>query len=160
MAKLYSNELKALVVPEDILSMKNVRQEQCHTVQQFNYNCLRMRNNRGEIYGPAEPVELEFGIRLNNPSDVKSYYKCLVDNDHFCFSFVFNATFDDNSYLKDYEDGMVCDGYVVSVAEDFSTSKGNKANDEQMLLTVKVLLINTTYLGRERNYQSTFIYQN
>ena len=160
MAKLYSNELKALVVPESILDIKNVRQEHCHTVQQFNYNCVRLRNNRGETFGPSEPVELEFSIRLNTPLDAKSYYEHLVDNNHSSFSFVFNATFDDNSYLKDYEDGMVCEGYVVSVTEDFSASMGNKANDEQMMLTVKVILVNTTYLGREKNYQSIFIYQN
>ena len=159
MTKLYSNELKAMVIPENILTIKGLLQEQCLTVQKFDYCCLRKRNNRGETYGPAEPVVLEFSIRLNNPSDAKPFYERLTDSEHFNLSFVFNAVFDDNTSLKDYEDGMICDGYVVSIAEDYS-SKGYEANDEQMLLTVKVLLINTTYLGRENNYQSIFIQQN
>jgi hypothetical protein len=168
MTRLYSNELKALVTPENILEMKSVLQEQFTTVEKFHYCCTRQRDNRGKTYGPTEPVELEFTIRLNNPADAKPYYTRLASQENFIFSFVFNAVFAENTSLKDYDDGMICDGYVVSIEEHYSNThetglpdeQYSMPQDEQMMLTVKVLLVNTTYLGREKNYQSTFIYQN
>ena len=70
--------------------------------------------------------------------------------------------------MKDYEDGMLCDGYVVEISEHYSTTHETipsdaqqlAPQDKQMLLTIKLLLVSTTYLGRDRNYKSTFIYQN
>ena len=79
-----------------------------------------------------------------------------------------NATFAENTSMKDYEDGMLCDGYVVEISEHYSTTRETITSDtqhlapqdKQMLLTIKLLLVSTTYLGRDRNYKSTFIYQN
>lgn len=163
MARLNSNELKALIVPENILTMKSILQERCTTVEQFEYKCTRKRNNLGEAYGATEPVELAFTIRLNNPADAKPYYERLASNEHFIFSFVFNATFDGATNLKDYDDGMICDGYVVCVEENYSDvnttdKRGASASDKQMMLSVKLLLLNTTYIGRENNFQSIFIH--
>ena len=160
MAKLYSNELKALVVPESIFEVKSVLQENCMTVQRFNYDCVRERNNSGDSYGPTNPVILSFTVRVNNPADAKRYYEMLANNGHFPFSFLFNATFTENLRLEDYEDGMVCEGYVVSVEQVYESASDSLPTDEQMLLYVRVLLVSTTYLGREKNYQSVFIYEN
>ena len=158
--RLYSNELKALVVPESILEQPNVLQEKCLTIQWMNYKCQRERNNRGEAYGPTQPVKMEFTIRLNDTADAKPFYQMLPSNEHFCFSFLFNATFNQNERLNDYEDGMVCDGYVVGIDESYSASSNNEPNDKQMLLNIKLLLLNTTYIGRDKNYTSIFIHQN
>ena len=168
MTRLYSNELKALVVPANILEMRSVLQEHFSTVEKLHYCCNRKRNDRGEVYGPTEPVELEFTIRLNNPADAKPYYERLTTQENFIFSFVFNATFAENTSLRDYEDGMICDGYVVEIEEHYSNMREtafygvphSAPQDEQMLLTVKLLLVSNTYLGRDKNYLSTFIYQN
>ena len=157
--RLYSNELKALVVPESILEQPNVLQDECLTIQWMNYKCHRERNNRGEAYGPTQPVEMEFTIRLNDTADAKPFYQMLPSNEHFCFSFLFNATFNQNERLNDYEDGMVCDGYVVGIDESYSTSSNKEPNDKQMLLNIKLLLLNTTYIGRDNNYTSIFIHQ-
>jgi hypothetical protein len=168
MAILYSNELKALVVPENILEMKSVLQERFTTVEKLHYCCMRKRNSRGEAYGPTEPVELEFCIRLNDPADAKPYYERLTNNENYIFSFVFNAVFAENTNLKDCEDGMICDGYVVGIKEHYSNTRETAIyddpyatpQDEQMMLTVKLLLVNTTYLGENNNnYKSTFVYQ-
>ena len=99
--RLYSNELRVIVVPENILAMKSVLQEHFASVEKFNYECTRQRNNKGEVYGPTDSVLLEFSIRLNNLLDAKPYYECLASNEHFTFSFVFNAVFDANTNLKD-----------------------------------------------------------
>ena len=163
--RLYSNELRVIVVPENILTMKSVLQEHFASVEKFNYECTRQRNNKGEVYGPTDSVLLEFSIRLNNLLDAKPYYECLASNEHFTFSFVFNAVFDANTNLKDYEDGMLCEGYVVSIKEKYSNaqdktlhgSKRAEASDEQMQLSVTLLLTSSTYLGRDKNIISEFI---
>ena len=157
--RLYSNELKALVIPESILEQPNVLEEKCLTIQGMNYKCHRERNNRGEAYGPTQPVEMEFTIRLNDAADAKPFYQMLPSNEHFRFSFLFNATFNQNERLNDYEDGMVCDGYVVDVDESYSSYSYKEANDKQMLLNIKLLLLSTTYIGRDNNYTSIFIHQ-
>ena len=133
--RLYSNELKALVVPESILEQPNVLQEKCLTIQWMNYKCQRERNNRGEAYGPTQPVEMEFTIRLNDTADAKPFYQMLPSNEHFCFSFLFNATFNQNERLNDYEDGMVCDGYVVDIDESYSASSNKEPTTSRCYLT-------------------------
>ncbi len=167
MARIQQNEIKALVVPENILTIKSILQEFFSTVEEFHYNCLRKRNNRGMVYGPSEPVELEFCIRLNDPEDAKPYYEQLVSNEHFTFSFVFDATFNDNKVLTEYRDGMICDGYVVGIEEQYNNSqtaivnatKKMVASDEQIQLKIRLLLVSNTYIGREKNLQSIFIHQ-
>ena len=160
MAKLFSNELKAFVVPEDFLeNPKNVLKEHCLTVQHFDYVAEHRRNASGEVYGPTEPVMLKFTIRVNSPRHAKVFYSNLLNNAPFNYSFLFNATFNANQRLGDYEDGMVVNGYVISVEENYSSNKNITGEEEQILLDVKILTRSVTFLGREEqnNYISVFI---
>ena len=61
--------------------------------------------------------------------------------------------------MNDYEDGMVVNGYVVSVEENYSTSGNMTGEDEQILLDVTILARSVTYMGREEqnNYKCVFI---
>ena len=118
MVTLYSNELKALMIAEDFLENPlNVMKEQCLTVQHFDYLCEHKRNASGEVYGSTEPVILKFTVRVNSPMHTKVFYNNIFSNSHNNYSFLFNATFNANQRLADYEDGMVVNGYVVSVEE-------------------------------------------
>lgn len=160
MATLYSNELKAFVVAEDFLeNPMSVLKENCLTVQHFDYQCEHKRNASGEVYGPTEPVILKFTVRVNSPKHAKVFYSNLLSNSYFNYSFLFNATFNANQRLGDYEDGMVVNGYVVSVEENYSTGKNQTGEDEQILLDVAILARSVTYLGREEqnNYTSVFV---
>lgn len=160
MAKLFSNELKAIVVPEDFLeNPRNVLKENCLVVQHFDYVCEHRRNATGEVYGPTEPVMLKFTIRINSPRHAKVFYSNLLNNAPFNYSFLFNATFNANQRLANYEDGMVVNGYVVSVEENYSANKGVTGEEEQILLDVTLLTRSVTYVGREEqnNYTSVFI---
>lgn len=159
MATLYSNELKAVVVAGNFLDNPiNVLKENCYTVQHFNYNCEKKRNESGEVYGATNPVLLEFSIRVNSPGHVKPFFRGLVSNEHTCFSFLFNVTFSDNQRLSTYDDGMVIDGYIVSVDEDYGSNTVDQTNgDSQMLLRVQILSRSVTYLGRDNHFQNTFI---
>ena len=160
MATLYSNELKAFVVAEDFLeNPMSVLKENCLTVQHFEYQCEHKRNASGEVYGPTEPVILKFTVRVNSPKHAKVFYSNLLSNSYFNYSFLFNATFNANQRLGDYEDGMVVNGYVVSVEENYSTGKNQTGEDEQILLDVTILARSVTYMAREEqnNYTSVFI---
>lgn len=160
MATLYSNELKALVVAEDFLeNPMHVLRENCMTVQHFDYQCVRKRNSSGATYGPTEPVILKFTVRVGSPMDARLFCRYLISNVPENYSFLFNATFNANQRLSNYEDGMVVNGYVVSVEENYSSNKNITGEEEQILLEVKILTRSVTYMGREEqnNYKSVFI---
>lgn len=158
MAVSYSNELKAVVVTENFLeNPMNVLKENCLTVQKFSYNCVHKRNSAGEVYGPTEPVILDFKVRVNSPYHARAFYSALGQNQHYDFSLLFNVTFHANERLADYEDGMVVNGYVVKVEEDYHSAKNEEGHDEQMMLNVKVLVCSAIYLGKEKNFVNTFI---
>lgn len=160
MATLYSNELKALLVPEDFLeNPMSVLKEQCLTVQHFDYQCEHKRNASGEVYGSTEPVVLKFSIRVNSPRQARVFYNNLLSNSDHSYSFLFNATSNTNQRLSNCEDGMVVNGYVVSVEENYSAGKNVTGEDEQILLDVTIMVRRVTYLGREEqcHYTSVFI---
>jgi hypothetical protein len=160
MATLYSNELKALMVPEDFLeNPMSVLRERCLTIQHFDYQCEHKRNALGEVYGPTEPVVLKFTVRVNSPKQARVFYNDLLSNHYFNYSFLFNAIFNDVQRLSNCEDGMVVNGYVVSVEEKYSSSKNATGEDEQILLEITILARSVTYLGRDEknHYKSVFI---
>ena len=158
MGTLYSNELKAVVVMENFLdNPMNILKENCMTVQHFNYECVHKRNDSGEIYGAVNPVMLDFVIRANSPRQARAFYKELVSNEHTNFSFLFNVTYNENQRLDTYEDGMVVNGYIVHIEEDYSSRTNQAGSSTQIELHVKLLARSVTYLGADNNYQSTFI---
>lgn len=160
MAKLFSNELKAFVVAEDFLeNPKNVLKENCLSVQHFDYVAEHKRNSAGEIYGPTEPVMLKFSVRINSPRHARVFYSNLLDNSHYNYSFLFNVTFNEFQRLANYEDGLVVNGYVVSVEENYSANKGITGEEEQILLDVTMLVRSVTFMGREEqnNFKTIFI---
>ena len=157
MATLYSNELKALVVPENFLENPlNVMKEYCQTVQHFDYRCEHKRNEAGDVYGVTKPIILNFSVRVNSPRHARPYYQALTSNEHHLYSFIFNSTFGSNQRLSDYEDGMVVDGYVVHIEEQ-SAEKTQKGESSQTLLSVTLQVRSVTYLGRENHYKCDFI---
>ena len=158
MAAFHLQELKAVLIQENLIENPLcVLKENALTVQSFLYDCTHRRNHAGEVYGAVEPVILQFCIRVNSPHHAKQFYTELILNNHFQFSFLFNVTWGDTNRLASYEDGLVVDGYVVHVEEEYHSSKQINGEDQQMLLSVKVLVRNVTYLGRDRNLVSHFI---
>ena len=158
MATLYSNELKAVVVMENFLdNPMNILKENCMTVQHFNYECVHKRNDSGEIYGAVNPVMLDFVVRANSPRQAKAFYKELVTNEPVNFSFLFNVTYNENQRLNDYEDGMVVNGYIVHIEEEYASRANQEGSSTQIELHVKILSRSVTYLGSDNNFNSTFI---
>ena len=158
MAAFNLQELKAVLIPENVLDNPiGILKENALTVQYFSYDCTYRRNNSGEIYGAVEPVILQFRIRVNSPHHARQFYRESIQHNHFQISFLFNVTWNENDRLGNYEDGMVVDGYVVHVEEEYHSSKQIDGVDQQMLLDVKLLVRSVTYLGRENNLTNCFI---
>ena len=156
-----SNELKAVMVQDNFLdNPKNVLKEKCLVLQNFSYECERIRNNSSDVYGASKPVILKFTIRVNSPSHARELYQRLALNGHHEFSILFNVTFDSFQRLADYEDGMVVNGYVVRVEERYNSLLDESGVDKQMILDAEVLVRSTIYLGREEqsNLNSVFIH--
>ena len=147
MAILYSNELKAVVIAENFIENPlNVLKENCLTIQNFDYRCVRKRNKSGEQYGSMEPVMLTF-------------YRNLAAVGYFQYSFLFNPTFNPMMRLNNYDDGMVVEGYVVGVEENYTTERNQAGESQQVMLNVKILVRSVVYLGHEdsNNIKSVFI---
>jgi hypothetical protein len=148
MSQLLSNNLKAVLFPDTMQGDgSNVQREKCYTVQQFNYRNERSRNDVGYPYGPANPMTMSFTVRLVDPEEGMIYHKQLMDNDPTDFTFLFNATFNDNQRLKGFDNALIVDGYVIDVEDDFSA--GDK--DNQMLIRVKLFVKSITYKGKMKN---------
>ena len=146
------------MIPENVLDNPiGILKENALTVQYFSYDCTYRRNNSGEIYGAVEPVILQLRIRVNSPHHARQFYRESIQHNHFQISFLFNVTWSENDRLGNYEDGMVVDGYVVHVEEEYHSSKQIDGVDQQMLLDVKLLVRSVTYLGRENNLTNCFI---
>lgn len=154
--KILSDYLKAILYPENLLEYGrigenrwSVAKDQCPVIQHFAYKVQRNRNDAGIPYGGTTPTELKFTIRLGQPEDSKLYYQHLVLNELFEYSFIFNATFDDNKRLKSFQDAMVTRGYVVDVKEDFDVAVTDENLSDQIMVEVTLLLSSITYVGKE-----------
>ncbi len=155
---VYSRELKAMMLPDNFLdNEKGVLKEACMTVQDFAYDCVRKINNHQEAYGPSESVVLRFTVRVNAEGHARQFYSQLASLSSYHFSFLFNASFNKASRLEDYEDGMVFEGYVVRVEENYTSQIDADGSDRQMLLNIQVLVKSITYLGWEKHSTIKFI---
>ena len=151
-----SNFLKAILYPDNLLeygqigdNQWNAEKEKCPVIQHFSYKVERNRNDAGIPYGGTTPTELKFTIRLGQPDDSKLYYDRLMSNELFDYTFIFNASFDDNKRLQSFEDAMVTRGYVVDVKEDYDRAVTDGNLSDQILVEVTLLLSSITYVGKE-----------
>ena len=153
---IISDYLKAILYPDNLLeygkigdNQWNAEKEKCPVIQHFSYKVQRNRNDAGIPYGGTTPTELKFTIRLGQPDDSKLFYDRLMLNELFEYTFIFNATFDDNKRLKSFEDAMVTRGYVVDVKEDYDRAVTDGNLSDQILVEVTLLLSSITYVGKE-----------
>lgn len=145
MPGLISKELKALLVVEDITEQGvNVWQDNCFTVQHFHYECRRRRDERGVPYGPTQTSFLDFSVRVSSNESGKAFFERMKVDEPFPYSFLFNALFDSQRHLSEFEDALVVRGYIVDAEESFGENAG-----EQMLVHARLLICNLAYLSRE-----------
>ena len=146
---MISNNIKAILIPEDFSEITRVSQDKCLTLQHFDYKCQRSRNEEGIPYGSTVSVTLNCTIRTIN--DLQVYYDRLKSNAPNTYTFAFNATFDAQKCLSDYEDAMIVSGYIIDIEENFDSAKNENGESEQMLINIKILLSSITYVGKNSN---------
>lgn len=147
-SNLLSNHLKAILFPEGLQDQgNNVLKEKCSTLQHFGYRCERSRDDAGFPYGPTNTTVMSFTVRLVLPDEGALYHQRLMENDSYDYTFLFNATFNDQQRLKSYDNMLVVNGYLIDVEDDFSTG-GQDKDDRQMLIHVKLLVNSITYKGK------------
>lgn len=152
MADNYSNYLKVILFAGDICETNaGITRDHCFTVQHFDYESKRYRSKENDAnYHAEEPTILDFSIRINTPETGKELFSQIQKQESFAYSFLFNTTFNAMNSLESYEDAMVARGYIIDIEEVFSTEKG-KGQQEQMLMHVKLLLNNITFIGKQQN---------
>ena len=106
-----------------------------------------IRNKSGYPFGNTTSTILDFTIRLMSPEDGKPFYQQMQQNEPEFFTFLFNATLFNRQYVTGYEDAMVVNGYVIDVEDDFTNAPTSEGSTEQMLIHVKLLVANITYIG-------------
>ncbi len=150
-----SNNIKATLILEDFSGMKQVAQEKCLTVQHFDYKCQRCRNEEGIPYGSTVSVILNCTIRTVN--NLQGFYDNLKSNNPFTYTFVFNAVFDPQKKLSDYEDAMIVVGHIIDIDETFDSSTKANGESDQIFCNIKLLLSSITYVGKSSNKKLSII---
>lgn len=111
------------------------------TVQQFSYNCEMSRDSVNSIYGQTGNLVVDFSIRVMS-NEQSLFYEKLKELGSDSYSFVFNGIFD-NGQLKNFDNAMMVDGFVVDVEETASN------NDSQAIMNVKLLAREITYVHKD-----------
>ena len=158
-----SNYIKATLFFDDFSEVK-VKKEQGFTLQQFNYECSRKRNNMGMPYGPTRTTILRFLIKSLPDGYLKEIYKRLDENADSSFSIVFNATFrmDENgeNTLNDYDSALIITGFVISVDESYGEDPQTSKETANLMMTdVGILTKSITYVGSD-NYKKRLYINN
>lgn len=153
MAITLSNHLKATLYPANVLTEEKCRIpiDKCFTILHFNYECSRERDKTGFPFGDTTTTILEFTVRLLRPEDGKLFYQQMQRNEPGDFTFLFNVDMQNRQTVIGYEDGMVVGGYVVDVEDDYTTTPVSDGSTEQMLIKIKLLVANITYIGVNGN---------
>ena len=155
MAITLSNHLKATLYTDDIRSLDERRFripfDRCFTVLHFSYECRRERNKLGYPFGDTTSTILDFTVRLMSPEDGKPFYHQMQQNEPEFFTFLFNVTLFNRQAVTGYEDAMIVNGYVIDVDDDFTNAPTSEGDTEQMLIHVKLLVANITYVGLNGN---------
>ena len=149
--KRLSNHLKAVLFSDEIQDGgQNVLKEKCCTLNYFGYRCERSRNDAGFPYGLTNPAVLSFTVRLVQAEEGTIYHQRLMENTPSDYTFLFNASFNDQQRLKSYDNMFIVNGYVVDVEDDFDS--GEKET-RQMLIRVKLFVNSITYKGKMMDRQ-------
>ena len=155
MAITLSNHLKATLYTDDIRSLDErkfrIPYDRCFTVLHFSYECRRERNKLGYPFGDTTSTILNFTVRLMSPEDGKPFYHQMQHNEPEFFKFLFKVTLFNRQAVTGYEDAMIVNGYVIDVDDDFTNAPTSEGDTEQMLIHVKLLVANITYVGLNGN---------
>lgn len=137
----YNSHIKVKLITEDI-SEYGVQEtpNNSFTVMNYEYKLARSRTETGKPHGPTLSVRMQCSVRMLTNESSKVFYDRLRSSESQPFSFLFGD-----------ELGLVFNGYITEVDEQFCTSDGNVASDKQLTLTFGVLMREIKYIGQMSN---------
>lgn len=150
MADVLSNQLKAVFAFGNFTDNIVLYRPACSTICQFHYACKRNRNAVGKQVGVTDTTLMTIDLKSVSADKYKELYKALKNAQISSFSVLFNAVFDNNKQLTDYYGGMVVDGYVVDVAENFDATA---ICPNGMSLRIQILVNTLQYIGKQNTKQ-------
>lgn len=146
--------LRAMFVAEDITMVKeSVTKDKCFVVQHFSYDSQRDRVGVRMMSGTEDSSYINLVIRIANVGTARLFYQQMNESAPFVYSILFNASFNANDRLLDFDDAMMVKGYIVDIEETINTGNLKQGDDTQVLMKVKLLLSTITYLGSEHNIE-------
>lgn len=140
-----SNYLKAVLFTSDI-SQQHTKcsKENGYIIQYYNYHLGRTRDTFGFPYGPTLQTIFKAVVKLPSMEKCKVFYEQLQTSEQHTFSFVFNASYDENNCLKDWDNAMIVNAYVVGIDENY------KSFDEGYVqIEIELLVSSIIYKGSD-----------
>ena len=151
----YSNNIKVALFADNVLEQLALRRTESIVVQHYGYALERPRNDHGIAYGTSSGGILTIDVRIASRDNMRTYYERLSQNYSTAFSLVFNATYDEFGILENYDGGMIVEGYLIGIGENFDRDKAEEQG-EQMKLRFKVLVTKMTCIGLSHNITHHF----
>lgn len=151
MGFVYSNYLKVMFFPGSILDKdRKFNQMDCLTVQTFDYNFERTCNSNDLPFGATINPVVECTLKFMSESKVKGIIGNTLSRNAEEYTFLFNASFDQDRNVDNFENAIVVRGYVVDVEQTFSARESRNEN-QPMELKVRILAMNIMYVGSQTN---------
>lgn len=138
--------------------LKTTPRDNYVTVQQYNYTCVRSRNDAGFPYGPVLTTIMEFTIRLQLPEDSKVFHQRMHDNSAYPYSFIFDPVFSDTGAktLKDFSSATIASGHIIDVEETLDAKPDSNGTSKQVEVHIKLLLSEIVYIGKTQMKKMVF----
>lgn len=150
---LISNNTKAVITMQDFEASIVVSKKDCLIIQHYNYICSHPRDSHGKPYGSTNCALLDIVINIDNFHTVHNFYEMLQKQEAYTFSLFFNAVYDEQQYIKSYDQVLKVDGYVVDVEESFDSETPEASNREQMFFKVRLLLSKIKFISDNNSVQ-------
>lgn len=151
MGFVYSNFLKVMFFPGNILDKeRKFNQSECLTVQTFDYSFERTCNSNGIPFGATINPIVECTLKFMSEIKVKGIIGNTLSRDVEEYTFLFNASFDKDRNVDNFENAIVVRGYVVDVEQTFSARESRNEN-QPMEIKVRILATDMTYAGSQSN---------
>lgn len=146
MSRLLSNEIKVSLYLGNLNEENTIlRKEDCVTVVQYRYDSVRNIDKKGFPIVNSPSILLDITLRNFSHKVSKHFLTEISRNSPSDYTFLFNASFDDNKVLKNSEGRMIARGYVVEIEESFDSNNSENSTVDRKLMKLKILLSQMTF---------------
>lgn len=142
--------LKGFFVTEDIRSEQHIRQQQCISIENYEYTLQKSRQDNGlphstAVCGSMLTITMSIGTR----NSMKVLYERIHSSSPTAYSVVFDAKFDEHDIIEDFYSAFILTGNIVGINEDFESAP--EKDHENFTITVNILINKLTVLGKTSN---------